>query len=95
VNASIQSNFNGSPQEFQQGFQSMSSDITRHGMDPNVFAAQYPEETAHMTRAYLDHAEEIITAHDPLMRASELGNATRVKEILTFMPTTRDEEDRS
>jgi hypothetical protein len=51
VNASIQSNFNGSPQEFQQGFQSMSSDIALHGMDPNVFAAQYPQETAQMTRA--------------------------------------------
>jgi hypothetical protein len=97
VNASIQSNFNGSPQEFQQGFQAMSSDITQHGMDPNVFAAQYPEETAHMTRAYLDHAEEIMTARDPLMRASEIGNATRMKEILTFMPNTKtkDEEERS
>lgn len=95
VNASIQSNFNGSPQEFQQGFQAMSADITQHGMDPNVFAAQYPQETAQMTRAYLDHSEEIMTARDPLMRASELGNATRVKEILTFMPNSRDEEDRS
>jgi hypothetical protein len=95
VNASIQSNFNGSPQEFQQGFQSMSADIKQHGMDPNVFAAQYPEETAQMARAYLDHSEEIITARDPLMRASELGNATRVKEILTFMPNNKDEEDRS
>jgi len=95
VNASIRSNFNGSPQEFQQGFQSMSSDIARHGIDPNVFAAQYPEETAQMTRAYLDHAEEIITARDPLMRASELGNATRVKEIFTFMPNARDEEEHS
>lgn len=95
VNASIQSNFNGSPQEFQQGFQAMSADISQHGMDPNVFAAQYPQETAQMTRAYLDHSEEIMTARDPLMRASEIGNATRVKEILTFMPNTRDEEERS
>jgi hypothetical protein len=95
VNASIQSNFNGSPQEFQQGFQAMSADISQHGMDPNVFAAQYPQETAQMTRAYLDHSEEIMTARDPLMRASEIGNATRVKEILTFMPNSRDEEDRS
>jgi hypothetical protein len=96
VNASIQSNFNGSPQEFQQGFQAMSSDITQHGMDPNVFAAQYPQETAQMTRAYLDHSEEIMTAHDPLMRASELGNASRLKEILTFMPNKQnEEEDRS
>jgi len=95
VNASIQSNFIGSPQEFQQGFQAMSADISQHGMDPNVFVAQYPQETAQMTRAYLDHSEEIMTARDPLMRASEIGNATRVKEILTFMPNARDEEDRS
>ncbi|HAX69191.1 MAG TPA: hypothetical protein DCY14_06275 [Anaerolineae bacterium] len=96
VNASIQSSFNGSPQEFQQGFQAMSADITQHGMDPNVFAAQYPQETAQMTRAYLDHPEEIMIARDPLMRASELGNATRVKEIFTFMPNKQtEEEDRS
>ncbi|MCL4273223.1 MAG: hypothetical protein QY328_00630 [Anaerolineales bacterium] len=96
VNASIQSSFNGSPQEFQQGFQAMSADITQHGLDPNVFAAQYPEETAHMTRAYLDHPEEIMTARDPLMRASELGNASQVKEILTFMPNKQtDEENQS
>lgn len=93
VNDTIHSNFNGSPQEFQQGFQSMSADISKHGMDPNVFASQYPEETAHMTRAYLDHPEEIMTARDPLMRASELGNASRVKEILTFMPNTPDAEE--
>jgi len=96
VNASIQSSFNGSPQEFQQGFQAMSADISQHGMDPNVFAAQYPQETAQMTRAYLDHPDEIMTAHNPLLRASELGNATRVKEILTFMPNNQnEEEDRS
>ena len=93
VNASIQSSFNGSPQEFQQGFQAMSADITQHGMDPNVFAAQYPQETAQMTRAYLDHSEEIMTAHDPLLRASELGNASRVQEILTFMPNKQNEDD--
>ena len=52
-------------------------------------------ETAQMTRAYLDHSEEIMTARDPLMRASELGNATRVKEILTFMPNKQSEDDRS
>ena len=91
VNSSIQSNFNGSPHEFQQGFQAMLTDIAHHGLDPNVFAAQYPKETAHMTRAYLDHSEEIITAH----RASEIGNATRVKEILTFMPNRKDEDNPS
>ncbi len=93
VNASIQSSFNGSPQEFKQGFQSMSADITGHGLDPNVFAAQYPQETAQMTRAYLDHSDEILTARDPLLRASELGNASRVKEILTFMPNTQTDEE--
>jgi len=93
VNASIQSSFDGTPQEFQQGFQSMSADITQHGMDPNVFAAQYPEETAYMTKAYLDHSDEIMTARDPLMRASELGNATRVKEMLTFMPNKQNDEE--
>ena len=71
----------------------MSTDIAKHGMDPNAFAAQYPEETAHMTRAYLDHPEEIITAHDPLYRASELGNATRVKEMLTFIPNKNEEDN--
>lgn len=95
VNASIQSNFNGSPQEFQQGFQALSADIKQHGMDPNVFAAQYPQETAQMTRAYLDHSEEIITARDPLMRASELGNAARVKEMFTFMPNKNEEDNPS
>ena len=93
VNASIRSSFNGSPLEFQQGFQSMSADIAQHGMDPNVFAAQYPEETAHMTRAYLDHTEEIMTAHDPLMRASELGKAPRIREMLTFMPNKPNDEE--
>jgi hypothetical protein len=93
VNASIRDNFNGTPQEFQQGFQAMSADISQHGMDPNVFAAQYPQETAQMTRAYLDHSDEIMTARDPLMRASELGNASRVKEILTFMPNKQNDEE--
>lgn len=95
VNTSIQSSFNGSPKEFQQGFQAMSADIKQHGMDPNVFAAQYPQETAHMSRAYLDHAEEILTARDPLLRASELGKAARVQEMLTFTPNRKDAEESS
>jgi len=93
VNASIRDNFNGSPQEFQQGFQSMSADIAQHGMDPNVFAAQYPQETAQITRAYLDHSDEVMTARNPLMRASELGNASRLKEILTFMPNKQTDKE--
>jgi hypothetical protein len=34
-----------------------------------------------------------MTARDPLMRASELGNASRVKEILTFMPNKQNDEE--
>jgi hypothetical protein len=86
VNSSVQSNFNGSPQEFQQGYQALSSDVARHGLDPNALAAQYSEETAHMVQAYVDHPEEIVTARDPLYRAAELGNANQVRSMLTFMP---------
>ena len=95
VNSSIQSNFNGSPREFQQGFQALSPHISQHGLDPNVLAAQYPEDTAHMVQAYMNHSDEISQARDPLYRASELGNAPRVKEMLTFMPNNKNEEDRS
>lgn len=92
VNAGIRADFDGSPQEFQQGFQSLSADIAGHGMDPNAFAAQYPQETARMARAYLDHTQEIMTARDPLLRASELGNAARVKEMFTFKADKMEEE---
>jgi hypothetical protein len=90
VNTSIQTSFNGSPQEFQQGFQAMSPHIAQHGLDPNVLAAQYPEETSHMVQAYLNHSDEIDQAPDPLYRASELSNAKRVQDMLTFMPINKD-----
>jgi hypothetical protein len=93
VNTSIQSSFNGSPQEFQQGFQAMSPHISQHGLDPNVLAAQYPEETSHMVQAYLNHPDEINQAQDPLYRASELGNAKQVQGMLTFMPINKKDED--
>lgn len=93
VNSSIQSNFNGSPQEFQQGYQALSSDVARHGLDPNALAAQYPEETAQMVQAYVDHSEEIVTARDPLYRAAELGNANQVRSMLTFTPNDSQDEE--
>jgi hypothetical protein len=93
VNSSIQSNFNGSPQEFQQGFQALSPHISQHGLDPNVLAAQYPEDTAHMIQAYLNHSDEISQARDPLYRASELGNANQVQGMITFMPINKKDED--
>jgi hypothetical protein len=93
VNSSIQSNFNGSPQEFQQGFQALSPHISQHGLDPNVLAAQYPEDTAHMVQAYMNHSDEISQARDPLYRASELGNAAQVQSMITFMPLNNKDED--
>jgi hypothetical protein len=93
VNSSIQSNFNGSPQEFQQGFQALSPHISEHGLDPNVLAAQYPEDTAHMVQAYINHSDEIIQARDPLYRASELGKANQVQGMITFMPINKVNKD--
>jgi hypothetical protein len=95
VNSSIQSNFNGSPQEFQQGFQALSPHISQHGLDPNVLAAQYPEDTAHMVQAYMNHSDEISQARDPLYRASELGNASQVQSMITFMPLNKKDEDKN
>jgi hypothetical protein len=94
VNSAIQSNFNGSTEDFQRGFGGLSPHISRHGLDPNVLAAQYPADTAHMVQAYLDHPDEISQARDPLYRASELGNASQVQGMMTFMPINKkDEED--
>ena len=96
VNSTIQSNFNGSTEDFQRGFQALSPHISQHGLDPNALAAQYPEETAHMAQAYLNHSEDINQAHDPLYRASELGNAGQVRGMITFMPRNNmDEENNS
>ena len=93
VNTTIQSSFNGSAEEFQRGFQALSPSISQHGIDPNVLAAQYPEDTAHMVQAYLNHSDEISQARDPLYRASELGNANQVQGMITFMPINNKDED--
>jgi hypothetical protein len=86
VNATIQSNFSGSSQDFQRGFQALSPHISRHGLDPNVLAAQYPEDTSRMVQAYVQYGDEINRAPDPLYRATQLGNASQVQSMLTFMP---------
>ncbi len=93
VNTSIQSNFNGSTEDFQRGFQALSPHISQHGLDPNALAAQYPEDTAQMVQAYLNHSEEISQARDPLYRASELGKANQVQGMITFMPINKKDED--
>jgi hypothetical protein len=96
VNTAIGSNFNGSTEEFQRGFQALSPHISQHGLDPNALAAQYPEDTAHMVQAYLNHSDEISQARDPLYRASELGNASQVQSMITFMPLNKKgEEDKT
>ncbi|MBN2118727.1 MAG: hypothetical protein JW730_19310 [Anaerolineales bacterium] len=96
VNTAIQSNFGGSTDDFRRGFEALSPHIAQHGLDPNVLAAQYPEETAHMVRAYLNHSDEINQARDPLFRASELGKANQIQSMITFMPIDKkDEENKS
>ena len=94
VNSSIGSNFKGTPDDFQRGFQALSPHISGHGLDPNVLAAQYPEDTAHMVQAYLNHSDEIMKANDPLYRASELGNARQVMGMLTFMPMNKKDGEK-
>jgi hypothetical protein len=93
VNTEIQSNFNGSPDDFQRGFQALSPHISEHGLDPNVMAAQYPADTANMVQAYLNHSDEISQASDPLYRASELGNASQVQGMIAFIPINKKDED--
>lgn len=94
VNSAIQSNFKGSTEDFQRGFQALSPHISQHGLDPNALAAQYPEDTARMVQAYLDHPEDISHARDPLYRASELGKASQLQSIITFMPINDKDEDK-
>jgi len=84
VNGAIQSNFNGSREDFQRGFEGLSPHISAQGFDPNAFAAQYPEATAHMVQAYNDHPDEINGAQNPLYRAAQLGNADQIQQMLTF-----------
>jgi hypothetical protein len=93
VNTAIQSNFHGSTEDFQRGFQALSPHISQHGLDPNVLAAQYPEETAHMVQAYLNHTDQITQSQDPLYRASELGKASKVQGMITFTPINKKGEE--
>ncbi len=82
VNNTILSNFKGSPEEFKQGFEGLSRHIEQAGIAPDVFAAQYPRDTALMTRAYLDRKDEIDADSAPLLFAANLANAEQVKSVL-------------
>ncbi|HMN00153.1 MAG TPA: hypothetical protein PKC99_14170 [Anaerolineales bacterium] len=90
VNTAIQSNFNGSREEFQRGFEGLSPHIAAQGFDPSAFAAQYPEATAHMVQAYNERPDEINSAQNPLYRAAQLGNAGQIQQMLTFRPNQED-----
>ena len=83
VNSTIMSNFNGSADEFKQGFAGLSRHIQEAGLSPDVFAAQYPQDTALMTRTYLDRQPEIDSASDPLLVTADLAQADNVKRVLT------------
>lgn len=91
VNSAIQSNFSGSHDDFQRGFDGLSPHITAQGFDPNAFAAQYPEATAHMVQAYNDHPDDINGAQNPLYRAAQLGNAGQIQQMLTFRSSQENE----
>lgn len=90
VNSAIQSNFSGSREDFQRGFDGLSPHISAQGFDPNAFVAQYPEATAHMAQAYLNHPNDINGAQNPLYRAAQLGNAGQIQQMLTFRSNQED-----
>lgn len=95
VNATIQANFQGSNQDFQRGLEGLSPHISQHGLDPNLLASQYPEDTAHLVQAYLMHGDEINRAPDPLHRAAELGNASQLQGMITFMSMNQGDDQNS
>jgi hypothetical protein len=95
VNAGIASSFSGSQTDFQKGFEGLSPFMTQHGLTPEIFASQYPEDTGRMAQAFLDHPDEIRDAHDPLYRVAELGNVEKAREAIEFMPMNWHPEDGS
>jgi len=82
VNSTILSNFNGSAEEFRQGFAGLSRHIEQSGLSPDVFAAQYPRDTALITRTYLDRQGEVDAAGDPLLFVASLAGADQVQHTL-------------
>jgi hypothetical protein len=86
VNAGIASTFQGSKTEFDQGYQGLSPLLSQHGLTPEIFASQYPEDTGRMVQAYLAHGDEIHQARDPLSRAGELGGIEKARDVIEFIP---------
>jgi hypothetical protein len=92
VNTAIKQSFGGSPTSFQQGFGGLSPHIQSAGLDPQILAAQYPEDTSRMVQAYLEHGETINAANNPLQSAMRLGNVEQLGEIITFRAAAQDDE---
>lgn len=86
VNRGIATTFQGSKAEFDQGYQGVSPLLSQHGLTPEIFASQYPEDTGRLVQAYLAHGDEIRQARDPLFRAGELGGIEKAREVIEFTP---------
>jgi hypothetical protein len=86
VNQQIATTFQGSKAEFDRGYQGLSPFMTQHGLTPDVFASQYPEDTGRMVQAYLSHGDDILQARDPLFRAGELGKIEKARDVIEFTP---------
>lgn len=86
VNAGINSTFSGSQADFQKGFEGLSPYMSQHGLTPEIFAAQYPEDTGRMAQAFLEHPDDIRQARDPLYRAAELGQVEQARDVIEFTP---------
>lgn len=86
VNRGIATTFQGSKAEFDQGYQGVSPMLSQHGLTPELFASQYPEDTGRLVQAYLAHGDEIHQARDPLFRAGELGGIEKAREVIEFIP---------
>lgn len=86
VNRGIAATFQGSKAEFDQGYQGVSPLLSQHGLTPELFASQYPEDTGRLVQAYLAHGDEIRQARDPLFRAAELGGIEKARDVIEFTP---------
>ncbi|MEI7849999.1 MAG: hypothetical protein WCK35_29675 [Chloroflexota bacterium] len=86
VNSGIASTFSGSQTDFQKSYDSLAPYMSQHGLTPDVFASQYPEDTGRMAQAYLDHPDDIRQAQDPLYRAAELGQVQHARDVIEFLP---------
>ena len=86
VNQGIAATFQGSQADFQKGYAELSPFMTQHGLTPEVFASQYPEDTGRMVQAFLDHGDDIRQSRDPLFRAGELGGIQKARDVIEFTP---------